>query len=233
MSFGSVLPQQSVHAPDAAWPPVEPVKTLRVARSQVCLVGTIPAYGPDGDRVEQAIKETAPTVVALAIPPEDLKDLEALAAAPELAEDLPPLDGPEARFYELLGRFGDTRIPSPDLEAAHRTARGLDVPLHPIDLDDETHTALYTRHLKVRHLWKRTRLQDRAMDATFEDVEDPYIFALQWDRMVNGMKPLQAVEAAREAAMADGIKRLAQEHPRIVVVLHVARMPGVVAHLEA
>lgn len=212
---------------------VVPETHLRCRGARLVLLGTIAGFAPDGPRVAAAARALEPDAVALGVPPEDLAGIEALADDPERVAELPELDGPEARFHELLARFGATAIPSPDLQEAHRAAAEAGVPLVAVDLDDETHTALYTRHLKVRHLWKRGRLQDRAMERDFAEAQDAHAFACAWDAALAGMAPLQAVEAAREEAMAGGIDAACKDHARVLAVVPAPRFAGVVTRLSA
>jgi hypothetical protein len=59
-----------------------PQTTLRLGGCTVTLVGTIAGFAPDAARVEAAIAQAKPTLVALGVPAEDLPALAALAAQP-------------------------------------------------------------------------------------------------------------------------------------------------------
>jgi len=54
---------------------------LRIGECDVLLLGNVPGFGPDGERVEQAFHAFLPDCVALGVPPEDVRTLERLAGA--------------------------------------------------------------------------------------------------------------------------------------------------------
>ena len=131
-----------------------PQARLSVAGHDVLILGTIAGFVPDGERVRQAYDAFHPSVVALGVPPEDLAALDHLASVAGAASppDLPPLDEAQERLLAQLAAFGATRIPSPDLEAAHACAKADGVPLAALDVADAEHAALFTRPVKFWHV---------------------------------------------------------------------------------
>lgn len=201
--------------------------TLRIGACDCRILGTVAGWMADGARVHEAADAFRPEAIALGIPPEDLDPLGALVADPLLAEDLPDLDGHDGHFIDLLRQWGDIQVaPSPDLASAHATG----LPLHAIDLDDEAHTDLYTRRVKVHHLVQRASAHKRLLKAKFPD--DAHGFALEWDRILCRVRPLALLEQDREAHMAECIRDLAHDHARLLVVLPAARFAGVVEKLR-
>lgn len=204
-----------------------PQTTIRIDGCDVVLLGTIPGYVPDADRVRAAIQDHQPDAIAVGIPPEDLEALAAIMDDPDVVADLEP-DDLDQRFLELIGRFGDTHaIPSPDLEAIHDSG----IPTVAVDMDDGHHTGRYTALVKVHHLVQRGAARKRLHKHAFDDAEDPYALARSWDATLLRVKPLATLESEREQHMADGIRALAARHGRLVAVVHAARFPGVFAHL--
>lgn len=207
-----------------------PEAHLDLATCHLTLLGTVPGFAPDGDRVHDAVVRDDPAAVALGIPQEDLEALHALRQDPGRREDLPPLDDVDARFVEVLERFGAVQVvPSPDLEAAFAAER----PLHAIDLDDAAHTDLYTRRMKVRHLVQRSSVHRKLLKRDFAAAEDAWDLARRWDRGLAKVKPLGAIESDREAHMAWQAKALAERYPRLLVVVPAARFDGVLSRLDA
>ncbi|MEK6976025.1 MAG: hypothetical protein AABY18_06755 [Candidatus Thermoplasmatota archaeon] len=185
-----------------------PQARLDVAGNPVLLLGTIAGFVPDGERVRQAYEAFHPRVVALGVPPEDLATLDTLASASAAPAELPPLDDTHERLMGLLAPFGATRVPSPDLEIAHQVARADGVPLSALDLDDDAHATLYTKHVRFHHIIQsngiKSRLLKRGVTGT-----DAYDVAANWDAAWTRPRGMRRVEDAREAHMAARLREVA------------------------
>ena len=205
-----------------------PQARLSVAGHDVLLLGTIPGFVPDAERVQQAYDAFRPQVVALGVPPEDLPALDAIAAAATPPE-LPELDVADAKRLELLAPFGTTRIPSPDLEAAHRAARADGVALAALDLDDEAHAAVFTRHVRFLHVMQSNAIKSRLLKRGVGGA-DAYAVAANWDARWTKPKGLARVEQEREGHMAHRIREEAAKGTVLAVVPSV-RLAGIVRAL--
>lgn len=168
--------------------------------------------------------------MALGVPPEDLIGLDALAKTPDKVGELQELDEAEVRFQHWLEDFGAVRVPSPDMETAHRLAADL-VPLHALDLDDLAHSHAYTTRMKVRHLVRSASRRRKVLAADFGACPDAYSLAVAWDEGL-AVKPLRAMDAEREAHMAAGLVALARPGERILAVVPVTRLAGILAALR-
>jgi len=197
----------------------------------VLLLGTVAGFLPDADRVRAAFEAHRPDAVALGVPPEDLEALERLWASQDAREALAQPDARADRLLHLLGRFGATRIPSPDLEAAYAQAKAHHLPIAAVDLDDVAHTEAYVRRVKVRHLWRAPKHEARLLQAPFTDAKDAYDLATQWDALANHSRPLRHLESLREDAMAKGVADGAAGHARLLAVVPAPRLPGVAARI--
>lgn len=203
-----------------------------VAGRPVLLLGTIAGFVPDADRVRAAFEESAPTVLALGVPPEDLEGLRTLAADPGV--ELPELDPASRRLFEWLEPFGATRVPSPDLEAAFSEAAARGVPAEALDLDDEEHAEVYIRANRFRHVVQSGRLHRKLLKHDFGGHGDAYGLAVAWDAFQNQLPSLRAVEEARERHMADRLREVAAgAGGPVLAVVPVARLAGVEAALRS
>ena len=208
-----------------------PQARLRLGDTDVLLLGTIPGFVPDGDRVRQAFEAFLPDAVALGVPPEDLRTLEALAKADPKPE-LPPPDEATERLLQLLAAFGPTRIPSPDLEAAQSLASAAGLQPQAIDLDDARHADLYTTHVKFRHVVQSNMVKSRLLKKGVEG-PDAYALAAAWDEAWTAPKGLARVELEREAHMADRLREAARGKQRVLAIVPASRLPGLLARLQA
>lgn len=202
---------------------------MRVGQADALLLGTVVGFMPDGERVRQAYEAFRPRVVALGVPPEDLAALDALAAADPKPE-LPPLDDTSERLLGLLAPFGGTRIPSPDLEAAHQAARADGVLLEAIDLDDAAHAQLYTKSVKFHHVIQSNAIKSRLLKRGVAGA-DAYEVALNWDNAWNRPKGMRAVESGREAQMANRLRELCAVPGNVLAIVPAPRLAGVVRAL--
>ncbi|MGB1586908.1 MAG: hypothetical protein ACPHID_07685 [Thermoplasmatota archaeon] len=146
--------------------------------------------------------------------------------------DFEALDPTQERFLEHLTRWGETRIPSPDLEVAFSWAAANNRRIEALDLDDELHAHVYIHANKFRHVLKSGRILKRIVKESFDDVEDAHEFAVAWDAYLNQLPSLQAVEEAREAEMAKRLQDLSKVHDSIVAVIPAARFEAIARALK-
>jgi hypothetical protein len=208
-----------------------PQARFRLGGCDVLAVGTVPGFAPDGERVEQAFQAFLPDCVALGVPAEDLTVLESLALADPRPE-LPRPDEATERLLELLAAFGATAIPSPDLERATVLARAAGVEVAALDLGDQEHASLYTRHVKFRHVIQSNAIKRRLLKGGVEGA-DAYALADAWDAAWTRPRGLREVEVARESHMADRLREVARGHRRVLAVLPAPRLAGIVQRLQA
>ena len=207
-----------------------PQARLAIGGCEVLLVGTVPGFAPDADRVEQAFAAFLPDCVALGVPAEDLAVLEQLATA-EPKPELPMPDEATQRLLDLLAEFGPTAIPSPDLDRATALARGGGIRVAPLDLDDAEHATLYTKHVKFRHVVQSNSIKRRLLKDGVAGA-DAYALAAAWDAAWTRPKGLREVEETRERHMALRLQGLATEQRRILAVVPATRLAGLLRILQ-
>lgn len=203
-----------------------PQARLRIGDCDVLLVGTVPGFVPDGARVTQAFLAFHPDAVALGVPPEDVRTLEALAGA-DPKPVLPEPDDVTARLLELIAPFGGTAVPSPDLERATALARERGLPVEALDLDDVAHAQLYTKHVKFRHVVQSNSVKRRLLKDGVQGA-DAYAVAMAWDAAWTRPKGLRAVEAAREEHLARRLLEATAGRQRLLAVVPSVRLDAVV-----
>lgn len=201
-----------------------PQARVRLGTCDVLVVGTVPGFSPDGERVEQAFHAFLPEAVALGVPDEDVATLEKLATM-EPKPELPSPDEATARLLELLGQFGPTAIPSPDLERATAMARASGLPVQALDLGDAEHASLYTKHVRFRHVVQSNSIKNRLLKDGVAGA-DAYALAQAWDAAWTRPKGLRRVEEAREEHMARRLREVASGRQRVLAVVPAPRMPG-------
>jgi hypothetical protein len=211
--------------------PMPPEAKKRIGDCDVLVIGTVLAFVPDAERVRDAFARHEPDRVALGVPPEDLEALERLRSDAAAREELVEPDVATEAMLKLLGRFGATRIPSPDLEAAYGLAKDAGIPLVALDLDDATHSAEYVKRVKVRHLWWHPRREKRLLAETFDEATDAYDLARRFDAKATKSRPLRDMERLREEVMAQAIRAAAVQSKRLLAVVPASRFEGITSRL--
>lgn len=208
-----------------------PEARTRIGDCEIFLLGTVAGFVPDGARVRAAFESFRPDALALGIPEEDLASLRILADPANLAQ-LPEPDDWNARLLELLKRFGDVRVPSPDLGEAYALATAGHIPITAIDLGDMAHAEIYTRHVGMLSVLRSNRIRNAILAADFAAASDAYDLAARWDAEHNRIKAVAAVERMREEHMARQLRESAATSHRILAVLPSVRLAGVTALLS-
>lgn len=207
-----------------------PQVRLQLDGHDVLILGTIAGFVPDAERVRQAYDAFHPAIVALGVPPEDLEALDHLANSPS-PPDLPPLDESQERLMSQLAAFGATRIPSPDLEAAHACAKADGVPLAALDVADAEHAALFTRHVKFWHVVQSNAIKARLLKHGVSGA-DAYAVAGNWDAAWSKPAGLRRLEQDREAHMAARLREVCQAG-NVLAVVPSTRLAGLQARLTS
>lgn len=202
-----------------------PQARVHLHGNDLLILGTVAGFVADAERVRQAYDAFRPTTLALGIPPEDLTALDHLAAAGDRAA-FDGLDEGQTCLLDLLAQFGPTRIPSPDLEAAHACARADGIPLRAVDLDDAQHASLFTRHVKFWHVVQSNRIKSRLLKHGVSG-HDAYEVAIRWDDAWNKPAGLRRLEAAREAHMAQELAAAARAGS-VLAIVPAERLAGIV-----
>lgn len=208
-----------------------PQVRMRVGDADLLLLGTIPGFVADGERVRQAFDAFLPDVVAVGVPAEDVHTLELLAKT-EPKPELPQPDEATERLLQLLANYGPVRIPSPDLEVAQSLASSAGLTLEALDLDDAQHAHLYTLHVKFRHVVQSNVVKARLLKKGVEG-SDAYALAAAWDDAWHRPKGLRKVEDERESHMAARLRELAATRKRILAVVPATRLAGLARLLQS
>ena len=203
-----------------------------LADARIVLVGTIQGLAGEARHVQQAWDSFGPegaSIIALGVPPEDVRNLQRIGregVAAFMAEEL-DTGSYEESFLPQLSRFGDIAMPPDDLLLAEELSRRHGRPLVGLDLDDEAHADLYTESVGgIEMLRSQMRLK-KLVGKRAEAASTPEELVLLWDSTFMALKGHRKMEEERERVMAERIRALAGEHPRLLVVVALARMEGV------
>lgn len=202
---------------------------LTIGTSKVYILGAIKGLKSEAENVKKAYRKAKPDVIGLHISPEEMMGLEATVSG-EITEM--GLSHSEEIYGLNLAVYGEVQVPPPSLVTAYRIARKKDIPLAPLDMNDEKYADIYTKtvstfHL-IRHSFRIKRLRKRKFNSP-----DARSFLLEWDSQINRVKGYREMEKARERYMADSIALLAKEHKSVLAVLELERLEGIIDILSS
>ncbi|MEM4262588.1 MAG: hypothetical protein QXY98_02485 [Thermoplasmata archaeon] len=176
----------------------------------------------EAERVLRAVEMVRPEIIAMSISREEIEGLRDYVREPYEVE----MSRYEQLYAERLSRFGDVYLPPPCYLAGLEVAEKIGIELVGIDMDDETHTTAYCALINGRELLihsmrlKFLRLQSFKAD-------NPWDFAIKWDRKVNNLRGFRGLERERERYMAEELRKLSLTEKRIMAILDVERAEGV------
>ena len=199
------------------------LQEIRIGDSRVYLLGTIKGLKSEEEKVKKAYHFSKPRVIGLHISSEEMKGLKAVIKGKIKKTGL---SHGEEIYASNLAVFGEVQIPPPSLVIAYRMARSRNVPLAPLDMNEEEYTRNFTEKVSTFHLVSQSFRLKRLRKRSF-NCPDAESFALAWDSAINRSKGYRALETERERRMAENIYYLAKEHARVLAVLEIERLPGI------
>ena len=193
------------------------VEKLNMEGCTVHVLSVIKGLKSEAEKVRRAFEDIKPDVVAVSLSKEEIEGLRSMPHDYE-----PELSRYEEIYADGLGRFGEVAAPPPCYVATLELAQHEGIPLSPVDLDEQTYTALYCavvpgtalfRHSTRTWLLKRRRFSDHS----------PEEFVLAWDKAVNNMEGFRMIESKRAEAMAKGIRKACADSKNLLAVIELER----------
>ncbi len=203
------------------------MRQIKVENSIVTILPAVKGLVSDSEKVVNAVERVSPDVIAVSISKEELAGLKDMEPTDEIE-----LNDIEIVYAAMLEEFGEVATPSPYLVSALNVAVSHDIPILPIDMNDEVYTESYCRNVKTMEMLKESRRAKGLLRKRSKfDFSSPEAFAISWDAVVN-KKGFRALETEREAHMASVIKALCRTYDNILAVIEVERADAVISHLN-
>ncbi len=193
---------------------------------RVHLMPVVRGLVSEAGRVRAAFSDVGPEAAALSISREELEGLKAFKGG-----NAPP-DNPEEEVYvNGLGRYGEVRKPPPCFVEAAASARDRNIPIHPLDMDDEQYTSTYVAAVSTVDILlsnaRQARLRRWKPSAT-----TPEEFVVEWDGLVNRSAGYRRLQEEREGFVARRIRQLAGKYRVLLALVEVERAKGVRGRLD-
>ena len=203
--------------------------TQRAGRDYL-LLGVVRGLPSEVAPVLEAIDAFRPDAIGVGVPPAELDGLnEHFVGTP--TEPLVPLAAMEAAEIRGLVRYGEVHLPNPAFIGVLGWAKAHGVPVTALDPDDGEYVDLFTGHIGYLELVRRT-LRERRLAKRPPTSPTPDEFVLEWDRTRSPGAGSARFAEAREAALVDGLRRLAPKAGRVGAVVDRERFDRVAARLR-
>ena len=203
------------------------MRQIKVENSIVTILPAVKGLVSDSEKVVNAVERVSPDVIAVSISKEELAGLKDMEPTDEIE-----LNDIEIVYAAMLEEFGEVATPSPYLVSALNVAVSHDIPILPIDMNDEVYTESYCRNVKTMEMLKESRRAKGLLRKRSKfDFSSPEAFAISCDAVVN-KKGFRALETERESHMASVIKALCRTYDNILAVIEVERADAVISNLN-
>lgn len=202
------------------------MRSIRIEAADISLLPVVKGLVSEEGAVSRSFDEVRPDVIAISISREDLEGLHRR----EDYDKYEPSDL-EIIYQAFLESFGEVRIPPPAYVRALEISEERGTPIIPIDMNEELYTETYCQKVRTRDMIRESFFARRATGKTY-DLSSPDAFARSWDARVNRARGFRELERAREAHMANALRRLSGRYSKILAVIECERLEGVVRTLE-
>jgi pheromone shutdown protein TraB len=194
--------------------------------AEIYFLSIVKGLVSDAEKVRNAFDEVHPDAMAISISKEELAclhDKESYASY--------EMSGLEEAYRDLLSTFGEVRLPAPGYVEAMDLADAKEVPLIPIDMNEDSYSESYCRNVKGMD-WMRENVFGGTLPRRKFLLTSPEDFAKDWDKKVNRSKGFRNLLREREENMAKSLQQMTTHYKRILVVIESERLPGVAARLK-
>jgi len=198
---------------------------VRFGDASVHLLSDVRGPPSEAEAVRRAIEDTRPTIVALSIGPEELRNLRSWDGTP-----VEPDNFEEEVYVAGLSAWEPPVKPPPCFSAAIRAADARGARVEAIDMDEPSYTDAYVECVSALEVVFQGRLERRLRKKRFR-ATTPREFVLEWDAEVNGSPGFRRLQARREAFFASRLRELSGKG-RTLAVIEVERAGGVVGALR-
>ena len=198
---------------------------VAIGGCRVHLMPVVRGLVSEVDRVRAVFSEVHPEAVAISIGREELEGLRSHSG-----ENVPPDNPEEEAYVRGLARFGEVRKPPPCFVEAVAAARTEEVPIHPLDMDNEQYSNTYVATVSTVDILLSNARQGRLRRWT-SPAETAADFVRDWDALVNGSAGYRKLQGEREAFLARRIRQLSSRYGILLVLVDAERAGGVFARL--
>lgn len=201
--------------------------SMRIGECDIDIIPIVKGLISEKEKVKEALSSKRYEVVGL---PLGIEDVEALKRRSEIEGEFEQSDVDSVYSY-FLKNLGNIDMPDPSFTYLVDESKASNVPIIPLDMNDEDYSKVYCAHVSTLEFLKEKRVLKKAMKTNF-DYSSPESFALQWDALINTIKGYQTMSSIREEYIAGEIKDVAKYRKSFLVLLEYERLEGTMKFLE-
>ena len=201
------------------------MQEIELNGSRVFILPVIKGLVEEAEKVRKAVDEIKPGAVGISISKEDLDGLRSYDGEAIELSDL------EDAYRIGLQEFGEVQVPPPCYLEAVKVCSELNIPLIPLDMNEELFSERYCELIGGLELVKESFFSHRLAKKKF-DMESAEAFVLDYDRKVNGGRGISSLNAEREEHMAMSTLDLAGNYGALLVLMELERNDGYVKKME-
>lgn len=203
------------------------MRTIDIKGSRITILPVVKGLVSEVERVRGAVEGLNPDIIAVSISKEELSTLKKLEGEEEY--DLSEVD---LLYAEMLSQFGEVSLPPPCFSVAVEIADERNLPIIPLDMNEELFSATYVTTVRTTDLMKESFFIRRIKRVAF-DQSSAMNLAVDWDRRLHRSKGFQTLHRMREEHMVGVISRLARRYEKVLAVVECERVEGVLEILES
>ncbi len=200
--------------------------SVRINSAEVVVIGVFKGLVKEEEKVAKAFADHTPDAIGISASKEELAALR----TKETHSDY-ELSSLEQVYKVYMEHFGEVRLPTPAYLKAIELADAANLPLIPIDLNDEEFTDLYCKRIRGLDM-VRESFYTRSIRRRRYRIGSAAEFVLDWDKKVNRAKGFRQLERDREDHMALTLRNMSSKYKRILAVVEYERSAGVERSLQ-
>lgn len=129
-------------------------------------------------------------------------------------------------YSHILKDFGPIDMPDPSFTALIDICTEKDIPVIPLDMNDEDYTKLYCDTVTTLEFLREKRILKKAMKKDF-DKSSPEAFVKEWDALLNEIKGYAKMSSYREDYIANQMIDTAKYRKHVLTVIEYERLEGI------
>lgn len=200
--------------------------SLRIGDCEITIIPIIKGLVSESDKINEFFS-TDYEAAAIAL---GLEEVEALRRRSEIKGEYETSDL-DSVYSFLLKNFGPINLPDPAFTTFVDLCEENNLPLIPLDMNDEVFTKEYCEKVKPLEIFKEKKIMKKAMKMKI-DKTSPEKFVEQWDSLVNTIKGYRKMSAVRERYIAEQLIDIANYRKTLIAVIEHERINGIMSIIE-
>lgn len=194
-------------------------------RSKSVVLGTIQGLTSEVTLIADAINRHRPSALGITATASEISGM--MQWNGEEPDELSEFD---IFYMKQLSRFGEVRMPSPSNLFAIQFSKKSGIPVHPLDMDEETYTERYMKYISPYSLFLDAIVRGRRYRRKIEG--SPEEVVIRMDRLAQHPAGIGRLDREREETMAKNIIKHTGNYSSFLAIVSLERLDGVLEALR-